>query len=109
MTMATTVLPTEWRWRCRCCRWRVCDGVAMAMPMLPMARWRGDDGVAMTLLPMAIAIAIAMAMSMAIAIPLLPISRWRWRWQSPCSRRQCNGDDSAANGVESLVIARRWR
>ena len=49
------------------------DGVAVAMPMLPMARWRGDDGVAMTLLPMA----IAMAMSMAIAIPLLPMARWR--------------------------------
>jgi hypothetical protein len=35
--------------------------MAMAMPMLPMARWQGGD------------ITIAMAMSMAIAIPLLPI------------------------------------
>ena len=37
MAIAIPLLPTEWLWGCRCCRWRVGDGVAMAMTLLPMA------------------------------------------------------------------------
>ena len=44
MAIAIPLLPTEWLWGCRYCRWRVGDGVAMAMTLLPMAiaiaRWR---------------------------------------------------------------------
>ena len=90
MAIAIPLLPTEWLWGYRCCRWRVGDDVA--------ADGDGDcdcdcDDVAADC-----------EMAMAIAMALRPTAL---RWRRQCCRRRGGGDADTADG--EFAMAWQWR